>query len=131
MIILNNKGFTLIELFVALIIFAVGIVGVTKMQMAAVASNSHSLQLTQALNIAEDQIERMKNMALSSAVFTAGTTQNGTPVVTAEGRTFTPSWTVTAIPSSSAVNVAVTVSWTEKAQTYTTTLTFIKGNNQP
>lgn len=130
MTILDNKGFTLIELFVAILIFAVGIVGVAKMQMAAVASNSYSLQLTQALNIAEDRIERLKNDALTDAVLAVGAHTTGA-VISDEGRTFTPSWTVTAIPNATAVSVAVNVSWTEKANTFTATLNFIKGNNQP
>lgn len=128
----DNKGFTLVELFVALLIFSVGIVGVVKLQLAAVASNSFSLQLTQALNIAGDRIERLKNEPLTSVDFSTEASDNPhSPgnVTTREGRSFTPTWTVTAIAGSTSRNVTVNVTWTDKGMSHATALNFIKGSN--
>ena len=53
----NQKGFTLIELLIALVIFAVGILGVGAMQLTSIKGNSKGRQISEASNFAADKIE--------------------------------------------------------------------------
>jgi type IV pilus assembly protein PilV len=126
----NNKGFTLIELFIAIVLFAIGIVGAAKLQMAAVANNAFSLQVSEALSVAHNTIEDFKSLELTSTTFGVGTTHTGASVTSPEGLTFTPMWTVTAV-GTKARNVTVTVTWQVKGISHSTNLSFVKGANQP
>jgi len=49
----NEKGFTLVELLVALTLMAIGILAVVQMQIVAIQSNSIAQKLTVATNIAQ------------------------------------------------------------------------------
>lgn len=53
----NQNGFTLIELLIALVIFAVGILGVGAMQITSIQGNSKGRLISEASNLAADQIE--------------------------------------------------------------------------
>jgi len=68
-IIKNQKGFTLIELLIALVIFAVGILGVATMQTTSIKGNSKSRQISEASNIAADRIETFLSLAYNDPVF--------------------------------------------------------------
>jgi len=61
-IIKNQNGFTLIELLIALVIFAVGILGLATMQMSSIKGNSKSRQISETSNIAADRIERFLSL---------------------------------------------------------------------
>jgi len=56
-IIVNKKGFTLVELLIALVVFAIGILGVATMQTTSIKGNSKGRQISEASNIAADRIE--------------------------------------------------------------------------
>jgi len=55
----NEKGFTLIEVLIAITVFAIGILAVSAMQISSIKGNSSSLDLTEAVNVAQDQLETM------------------------------------------------------------------------
>lgn len=53
----NNTGFTIIEVLVAIVVLAIGLLGAGAMQVAAVKGNANSSKLTEATNLAASQVE--------------------------------------------------------------------------
>jgi type IV pilus assembly protein PilV len=115
----KSAGFTLIELVVAILVFALGIMGIMKMHSASVQSNNYSMQLTEALSIAEDQMEILRGMGFASNVMSVGAphtqTINDSGNQVTRGIPYNISYTVTdpgnAVPTR---NIALTVRWKEK-----------------
>jgi len=57
----NNKGFSLIELMIALLILSVGLLSLASLQGTAIKGNRHGNQISQATTLAEDRIEEIRN----------------------------------------------------------------------
>ena len=58
----NQSGFTLLEVLIALVIFAVGILGVASMQISSIKGNSKGRQISEATNSGADQIEQFLSL---------------------------------------------------------------------
>lgn len=104
-------GFTLIEVLVAMTIFAIAVLGLAVGATSVMRANQISLYTTVATNLAQDKLEELKAMTVAN--ITAGGPENksvsGAPV------TFTRSWTVTS-PCNSVTGlkcITVTVAWTD------------------
>lgn len=67
---LKEKGFTLIELMIAMIVLGIGILALIQMQVAAMSGNSSANQMTIATTLAQDQIERLKGLSFFDATVT-------------------------------------------------------------
>jgi len=87
----NSAGFTLIELMVAMVIFAVGLLAMGSVQLQAMGSNRAAQCMTEATTLSSDRIE-----ALMTANWTDSATDNaltaGTHTSTRNG--YTATWTV-------------------------------------
>ncbi len=59
----NQKGFTLLELLVALTIFAVGMLSVASMQVTALRENANSHSRTAAVSLASGIVEEIQRWA--------------------------------------------------------------------
>jgi len=55
----NEKGFSLIEILIAITVFAIGILAVGGMQIAAIKGNSFANDLTKATTLAQDRMEEL------------------------------------------------------------------------
>jgi len=55
----NISGFTLLEVLIALVVLAVGILGVASMQISAIRGNSHGRQITEATSVASALMENL------------------------------------------------------------------------
>ena len=53
----SEKGFSLVEVMIALVILLVGMLGIMGMQYYAVSGNATSRELRQATNLGQDMIE--------------------------------------------------------------------------
>lgn len=56
----KHRGVTLIEVLIAILVLAVGLLGIAKLQSSALANNLISYQATQASTLADGMIERMR-----------------------------------------------------------------------
>jgi prepilin-type N-terminal cleavage/methylation domain-containing protein len=111
----NSRGFTLIELVVAILIFALGIVGIMKMHQASVQSNNFSMQFSQAMNIAEDRMDLLRGLGIDDANMSIGV--HNPVTVTSMGVQYSISWTVSVTPFTynAGRDVNLTIAWNEKA----------------
>lgn len=58
---LNNKGMSLIEVMAAMLILAVGILGLAPLMVITIDANSFANELTEANTLAQDKIESLRN----------------------------------------------------------------------
>jgi type IV pilus assembly protein PilV len=59
----NKNGFTLIEVMIAIVILAIGMLAVAKMQISAVKGNSDAIGFTEATGFAQNKMEELVNLA--------------------------------------------------------------------
>jgi prepilin-type N-terminal cleavage/methylation domain-containing protein len=138
----GKQGFTLIELMIALVIFSVGIAGAARMHVAAIAGNMYSMQLTNAVDVAQTQAERLQDIDYTVAQVTDGAADDGAADLLEPGNRkygttqriqnvdYTPSWTVQSVNNDSRLmNVSMQVSWNEKETLKTYKMNFYTGIN--
>lgn len=58
---LGNKGFSLLELLIAITILAFGLLAIAGLQTTAIRGNMHGSTISQATALAEDRIEAIRN----------------------------------------------------------------------
>ena len=58
----NHDGFTIIEVVIAMAIFAIGILAVASLQVATINGNSSARKTTDAVTLAENRLETMMNV---------------------------------------------------------------------
>jgi type IV pilus assembly protein PilV len=64
--IFKKEGFSLIEVLIALIFLAIGILAIASLQVTAVRGNFFSNNLMQATYVAQDRLENLENMPFTS-----------------------------------------------------------------
>ncbi|UCF95362.1 MAG: prepilin-type N-terminal cleavage/methylation domain-containing protein [Desulfobacterales bacterium] len=68
----NGRGFTLIEVLIALAVFAIGILGVFSMQIRAINGNAVARGVTENYTSAMDKVEELMALPFDNAQLTAG-----------------------------------------------------------
>lgn len=127
----NNKGFTLIELAVSILIFALGFLGVAKMQQYAIMGNSFNMQMNNSLNIIDSHEEYLRGITVSDADLSIGDHDGGAS--THQGIDYDLAWTVSTTALGATANarqVQITVSWMEKNKSHSTTMNLLRSNTQ-
>ncbi|HNY64068.1 MAG TPA: hypothetical protein PKM41_01435 [Deltaproteobacteria bacterium] len=112
----DEGGYSLVELVVSVLMFALGFIGVMKMQQQAIMGGGFSMQMGNALAIADTQAEVLRGLPLTNADMTLGG-HNGDALPSLQGITYTLSWTVNTTslgPTVNARDVKIRVQWTEK-----------------
>lgn len=101
----DQRGFTLLEVMITLVILAIGLLGLAGLQIIAIKGNSFGQQMTVASTMAQNQLEQMRRGAVAlGSSNDAVTDQNGI--------TYTRTWTVTPnTPNTDMNTVNITVSW--------------------
>jgi len=64
----NNKGFSLIEILVAMAILSVGLLGTAALTAGIIHGNQVSNRITTATTLAQDKMEDIKRLGYSNAV---------------------------------------------------------------
>lgn len=110
-----QKGVGLIEVLIATVVIAVGLLAVASLQGGFIASSSDSKIRSEALTLAEQKIEELKNninLAGYNATPNSSTSVNdaANPIV-GTNASFTRSWVIDEGGSEERKNVSVIVSW--------------------
>jgi type IV pilus assembly protein PilV len=103
------KGFSLLEVLIALVFLAVGLLALAGLQVTSLRGNTFSHHLTLATYVAQDRLEFLKNLDLNSNRLLRG--QYDDQPITLSGMSFARTYRVT-----EAVNMRTihyTVSWND------------------
>ncbi len=111
----GQRGFTLVEVMVALLITVIAVIGILALYMVETRASGYSRHETEAAVLAEDKMELLRTITPPALVPLAGTDPNvnefGTPVA---GGLYTRVWSITPNGSPATYwDYVVTVNWTE------------------
>ena len=114
----NSKGFSLIELMIAMAILAFGMLAAASMQYSAISNNTKGNIYTQANMLAKIKLEYLKNLEISSDELLAGNYNDPTMIDDHEqpGGIYTRDWLIEDL-GSQARTITVTVQWTRLGET--------------
>ena len=125
---MGGKGFTLIELVIAILVFAVGILGIVKIQSLSITGHSYGMHMSQAVNIAQDKLEELQNLSITSDTFNDGTPNASVPqyIKTINGTDYSIEYNVKTISGLGTKEVEIVVGWPEVLRNPSISITFVK-----
>jgi prepilin-type N-terminal cleavage/methylation domain-containing protein len=113
-----DKGFTLTEVLVAMVVFSMALLGLERMHIAAIQGNTIASRLTQATTLAQDRVEQLMALPYTDPML-ADTTAKGTFTSYTDPNPpqgYTISWAVdTDAPSVGLKTINIFVTWKNKA----------------
>jgi type IV pilus assembly protein PilV len=126
----SDKGFTLIEVLIALAIFSIGILAVANMQFWSVKNNTTGNLTTLAAMLARVRMEELKSVSDIATLVDGADPNNPIDADGNPGGIFNRSWTVTD-PLGGGVTrrIEVTVSWNKLGRNRRVVLTTITRGN--
>ena len=104
----RENGFSLLEVLIALLLSAVGILAIGGLQIGSIKGNSFSQEVTQATVLSQEKLEELRKMGFDDSGLSSGHHDEG---LLSDSR-FSRSYEVEPI-SLTLKAVRVTVSWTE------------------
>ena len=109
----KSKGFTLIEILVALVILSISLLALAGLMVSTTRNNATGGHLTEAATFAQDTLERLRVAPLSS-IPTGVMIQNSR--VGSTGIVYTGSWTAVPNSGSTLDTINITVNWVDPAR---------------
>ena len=126
----NTRGFTLIEILIAVAIFSIGILAVAKLQFWNVKNNTTGNITTMATMLGRAQLEDLKGVADVTTLTDGADPDNPVDADGNPGGIFTRTWTVTnPLGGSTTRRIDVTVSWNRRGQDRSVVLSTITRGN--
>jgi len=126
----NEKGFSLIEILIAITVFAIGILAVAKMQITAIKGNSFANDLTEATTLAQDRMEKLIGLSYDDTILddttaTADHSDTNNPV---DGR-YNIFWNIVSdYPIINTKAIKVIVRWTDRGAEKSCNITSVKAD---
>jgi len=127
----TEKGFTLSEVLVAIIVLSLGLLGLESMHIAAIQVNTTASRLTQGTTLAQDRAERLMALPYDDPVLTdttgLGSFTSHTDPSPPQG--YTIRWEVdTDVPSAGIKLINIFVTWKNLKASKTFSLSVQKSN---
>lgn len=108
----RSKGFSLIEVLIALVILAIALLGLAGLMVTTTKNNSFGNHMTEAATFAQDKLEELRVTPWDNVAMGADT-------VVSTGINYSRNWTVSTLPNPSPPpvdflkTVSITVSWND------------------
>jgi prepilin-type N-terminal cleavage/methylation domain-containing protein len=130
----RRSGFTLVELMIATVILAGGLLTMATVQIQSMQGGQRGRHLSQASVIAASQLERLQRMRWTSIPATGWTAPITADNIVSRADVDQPyavSWRITNLTANSTRTLDVSVSWTEPSgQNRTVTMSSIRNNHE-
>jgi len=102
------EGFTLIEVMIALVILAVGILALGTMQIVSIRTNAFSSEMTYSTMLAQQRMEILRNLAYDDPALDSGN-HALVPIIGDKGASYTVAWDVdTSVADMKTITVDIT-----------------------
>lgn len=119
----SDAGFTLVEILIAISIFAIGMLAIASMQISGLQGNATANALSGAAAWGADRVETLIALPYDHADLDPGVVKTAT-----EGR-YTIEWLVVeGVPLDNVKTIAVTVKWTDRNLAKQLVLNYYKVN---
>jgi len=117
----TQKGFTLLEVLIGLIVLAVGLLAAAGMQITSIKGNHSGSNLTRATILCQDKLEELKNTRYSAPTLAGGQPPQQ---ITESGMNYTIQYDVTPL-GNTMKEIEATVEWSDRG-VHRVTLSTIK-----
>ena len=116
-----SRGFTLIEVVVAIVMLAFGVLASASLTAALMKSNRGVTNRTRAVEVLRENVEDLQSVPYPAL-------GNGSDTVTVRGIAFARTWTVEAnTPAANLKRVTLTVTWTDRQGSHSVSNQTIRG----
>ena len=127
----NQRGFSLIEILIAITIFAIGILAVGKMQITAIKGNYFANDLTEATTLAQDRMEKLIGLSYTDPLLGGNNptaTDHNDANNPVDGR-YNISWNIDSnYPINNTKTIMVNVGWTDRGAPKEVSITSMKAD---
>ena len=126
---MRGRGFTLIELMIALGLMFVGLLGLLSLEIVSMQASNRARNLTEALVLAQDKLETLRHLPIASVASATETSLGPQGAVVAKG-IYTRTTTVAALATTAgALSIRVVVSWPDykPGKTHSVTVNTVRG----
>jgi len=106
----RSNGFTLVEVVVALVVFTIGLLAITAMQIVSTKGGYFSNNVTQATIFAQDKLENLKDLSYSDPQLASGQHDEGEM----SGTVFSRQYNIVEDTGNSFKTITVTVQWVDR-----------------
>jgi type IV pilus assembly protein PilV len=122
---IGEKGFTLLEVIVAISILTFGLLAVASMQMTAIRGNYNASNITEATTVAQDRLEDLMGLLYSDPLLAPGNGLSDPAPPSPSGYTITYD-VLDNNPMMNTRLITVTVQWQDKGVQKQSVLTCVK-----
>lgn len=112
----KEKGLTLLEILIAIAIFAAGIAVVLKFQGDLLRNLGGTQQQAEAISLAENKLNELRHYTVIESGGSGTAYQDissGSEVITSNNTAYSVAWSVTTVADPAYKTIQVTVSWTD------------------